>query len=154
MHPKALSLVLSLYFYSIQNPFDPPKGFWTLRKAAPHIPCMAYTCHVRLISYAGWRISSKTCRTGVTHLFETESYFLVQIHAKGCQFDTHTSEIKICTIYLHIMLSLIIKTKDIRQCEDTDHVHAVVRTGPWATHMVRTGDLVPAGTMLVTPGVE
>jgi len=51
------------------------------------------------------------------------------------------------------MLSLIIKIKDICQCEDTDHVYAAVRTGPWATHMVRTGDLVPAGTMLVTPGL-
>jgi len=49
------------------------------------------------------------------------------------------------------MLSLIIKFKDIYQCEDTDHVYAVVRTGPWATYMVRTDDLVPAGTMLVTP---
>jgi len=27
---------------------------------------------------------------GTTNLFETESYFLVQIHAKGYQFDTHT----------------------------------------------------------------
>ena len=51
------------------------------------------------------------------------------------------------------MLSLIIKIKDIYQCEDTDHVYAVVRTGPWATHMVHTGDLVPAGTMLVTLGL-
>jgi len=78
---------------------------------------------------------------------------LVQIHAKGYQFDTQTYEIKIFTICLHIMLSLIIKIKDICQCEDTDHVYAAVRTGPWATHMVRTGDLVPAGTMLVTPGL-
>jgi len=29
-----------------------------------------------------------------TNLFETESYLLVQIHVKGYQFDTHTSEIK------------------------------------------------------------
>ena len=34
--------------------------------------------------------------TGVTILFDTESYVLVQKHAKGYQFDTHTSEIKIC----------------------------------------------------------
>jgi len=33
-------------------------------------------------------------KSGVTNLFETESYFMVQIHAKGDQFDTHTSEIK------------------------------------------------------------
>jgi len=51
------------------------------------------------------------------------------------------------------MLSLI-KIKDIHQCEDTDHVYAIVRTGPRATHVVRVGDLVPAGTMLVTPVIE
>jgi len=51
------------------------------------------------------------------------------------------------------MLSLI-KIKDIHQCEDTDYVYAVVRTGPWAIHMVRAGDLAPAGTMLVTPVVQ
>jgi len=91
-------------------------------------------------------------RAGATKLFKTQSYFLVQIHAKGYQFDTQTFETKVCTICLHIVLSLIIKIKDIYQCEDTDHVYAVVRTGLWATHMVRTADLVPARTMLVTPG--
>jgi len=30
------------------------------------------------------------CRTGVTNLFETESYFLAKIHAKGYQFDIHS----------------------------------------------------------------
>jgi len=30
------------------------------------------------------------------------------------------------------MLSLIIKIKDIHQCEDTDHVYAIVRTSPRA----------------------
>jgi len=40
---------------------------------------------------------------------------------------------------------LSIKIKDIHQCEDTDHV---VRTRPEAD---RVDDLVPAGTMLVTP---
>jgi len=92
-------------------------------------------------------------RAGATKLITTHSYFLVQIHVKDYQFDTQTFEIKSCTICLHIMLSLIIKIKDIYQCEDTDHVYAVVRTGPWATHMVHTGDLVPAGTMLVTLGL-
>jgi len=48
------------------------------------------------------------------------------------------------------MLSLI-KIKDIHQCKDTDPVYAVVRTSPRATHMVRVGDLAPAGGMLVTP---
>jgi len=50
------------------------------------------------------------------------------------------------------MLSLIIKIKDIYQCEDTDRVYAIIRTGPWVTQVVCTGDLVRAGTMLVTPG--
>jgi len=31
-------------------------------------------------------------KSGATNLFEAESYFLVQIRAKGYQFDTHTSE--------------------------------------------------------------
>ena len=87
-------------------------------------------------------------RAGSTKIFKTQSYFLVQIHAKGYQFDTQTFEIKICTICFHILLSFILKIKDIYQCEDTDHVYAVVRTGPRATQMVRTGDLVPAGIML------
>jgi len=50
------------------------------------------------------------------------------------------------------MLSLI-KIDNIHQCEDTDHVYAIVRTSPRATHVVRAGDLAPAGTMLVTPAL-
>jgi len=42
------------------------------------------------------------CSSGVTNLFETKSYFLVQIHVKGYQFDTHTSKIKICSICLQL----------------------------------------------------
>jgi len=38
------------------------------------------------------------------------------------------------------MLSLI-KIKDIHQCEYTDHVYAIVRTGPRAIHVVRAGDV-------------
>jgi len=49
------------------------------------------------------------------------------------------------------MLSLI-KIKYIHQCEDTDHVYAIVRTRP--THAVRADDLVPADTMLVTPDLQ
>jgi len=41
------------------------------------------------------------------------------------------------------MLPLKIKIKYIYQCEDTDCVYAVVRTGLWVTHLVRMGDLVP-----------
>jgi len=37
-------------------------------------------------------------RAGVTKLFETRSYFLVQIHANGYQSNTQTFQIKICTI--------------------------------------------------------
>jgi len=51
-------------------------------------------------------------------------------------------------------MSSLIKIKDIYQCEDTDHVCAIVRTGPGAIHVVRAGDLAPAGTMLVTPGLN
>jgi len=40
--------------------------------------------------------------SGITNLFETESYFLVQIYAKSYQFDTHTSEIKIRSICLQL----------------------------------------------------
>ena len=50
-------------------------------------------------------------KTGVTKLFETQSCFFVQIHAKGYQFDTQTSEIKICIIFFHMMLSVIINIK-------------------------------------------
>jgi len=48
---------------------------------------------------------------------------------------------------------LSIKIKDIHQCEDTDHVYAIVRTSPRATQVIHVDDLVPAGTMLVTPGL-
>ena len=50
-------------------------------------------------------ISEVRFRPGVTNLIETESHFLVQIHAKGYQFDTHTSEIKICSICLQLCYS-------------------------------------------------
>jgi len=50
------------------------------------------------------------------------------------------------------MLSLI-QIKYIHQCQNTDHVYAIVRTSLQVTHMVRAGDLVPAGTVLVTPAL-
>jgi len=55
----------------------------------------------------------------------------------------HTSEIKI--LNLSSIMSSLIKIKDIHKCEDTDQVYAIVRTSPRATHVVRAGDLVPAG---------
>jgi len=42
---------------------------------------------------------------------------------------------------------------DIRKCEEIDHANVIFRTGPRATYMVLVGDLVPAGTALVTPGL-
>jgi len=36
----------------------------------------------------------------------------------------------------------------------TDHVYALVRTSPWATHVFHAGDLVLAGTRLVTPDLQ
>ena len=41
--------------------------------------------------------------------------------------------------------------KAIHECEDTDHVNATFRTGPRGTH---AGDLVPAGTILVTLEIQ
>jgi len=32
-------------------------------------------------------------------------------------------------IYVHMMLSLEIKIKDIHHCKETDHIYAIVRTG-------------------------
>jgi len=49
---------------------------------------------------------------------------------------------------------LSIKIKDIHQLEDTDHVYAIVRTSPQATHVVRAGELAPAGTMLAAPDLN
>ena len=50
------------------------------------------------------------------------------------------------------MLSLL-QIKYIHQCENTDHVYAIVKTSLRVTHMLRVGGLVPAGTMLVTPAL-
>jgi len=92
-------------------------------------------------------------RAEVTKVLKTQSYSLIQIHVKGYKFDTQTFEIKICTICLHIMLSLILKIRDIYQCEDSNNAYAVVRTSLWVTHMVHTSNMVPSGTMLVSPGL-
>jgi len=88
---------------------------------------------------------------GATNVFENERYFLLQIHAKGYQSGTHTSEIKFASFVFNYVI--INENKYIHQCEDTDHVYSVVRTSPRATHVVRAGDLVPTSTMLVTPAV-
>ena len=52
-----------------------------------------------------------------------------------------------------IMLSIDKISKDIHLDEDTDHVYAIFRTSPRATHMVCAGDLVLAGTTLVTSDI-
>jgi len=57
--------------------------------------------------------------SGVTNLFETESYFLVQIHAKDYRFHTHLSEEKFAKFVFNYVI--IIKIQDIHQCEDNDH---------------------------------
>jgi len=36
----------------------------------------------------------------------------------------------------------------------TDHVYAIVSTSPRTTHVIHAGDLVPAGTVLVTPDLK
>jgi len=37
------------------------------------------------------------------------------------------------------------------KCEHIDHPNVIFRRGPRSTHVVLAGDLVPAGTTLVTP---
>jgi len=46
-----------------------------------------------------------------------------------------------------------IKIKGLYPCQDIEHVYAMVRTSPRTTNVVRAGDQVPAGTMLVTPAI-
>ena len=53
---------------------------------------------------------------GVTNLFEIESYFLVQIQAKGYQLDAHTSERKIAQFafkYVVIKLNIFVSLKTL-----------------------------------------
>jgi len=59
----------------------------------------------RLTSQTSSKMKNTSCevtRSGVTNLFETESYFLVQSYVKGYQFDTHATEINICSISLQL----------------------------------------------------
>jgi len=63
----------------------------------------------------------------------------------------HTFEIKILFDLPLIMLLLTIK--NIHLCEDSDHVNAMFSTDTQLTHMVFTVDLVPVGTIFVTPGL-
>jgi len=39
---------------------------------------------------------------------------------------------------------------DIRKCEGIDHADVIFRTCPRATYIILAGDLVPAGTTLMT----
>ena len=43
------------------------------------------------------------CR--VANLFENESYFIVHIHAKGYQFDTHTSDIQFAQFVFNYVIN-------------------------------------------------
>jgi len=55
---------------------------------------------------------------------------------------------------LSLFMLLLIKFNDINLHEGTYHVADIFRTGPRATHMVRAGNVVPAGTMLVAPDLQ
>jgi len=69
------------------------------------------------------------------------------IDAKGYQSFIHTSEINIGSIYLCYHLN------DLHLSEDANNVNAIFGTDTRATHVVLAGDLVPAGTTLVTHGL-
>jgi len=58
----------------------------------------------------------------------------------------HTSEEKIL-----LNLPLI---NDVNLCDDTHHLNGIFKTGRRTTNVALAGDLVPAGTMLVTPALE
>jgi len=45
---------------------------------------------------------------------------------------------------------MLLLIDDVHLCEDID-VTAISKTSPRATHVDPTGDLVPAGNVLVTP---
>jgi len=51
-------------------------------------------------------------------------------------------------------IKLSIKIKEFHPCQDIEHVYAMVMTSPRAINVVRAGDLVPAGTMLVIPDID
>ena len=52
-----------------------------------------------------------------------------------------------------MMLSLKIKIEDIHHCKETHQVHATVRTGLGQPTWSIPATPVPAGTILVTPGL-
>ena len=60
-----------------------------------------------------------------------------------------TSEIKLLLNLPSTILVLIFVN-----CEDIDHANVIFKTVPRATYVVLAGDLVPAGTTLVTPWLE
>jgi len=41
----------------------------------------------------------------------------------------------------------------VNLCDDTHHLNDIFKTGPRATNVVFAGDLVPTGTVLVTPAL-
>lgn len=75
--------------------------------------------------------------------------FWVSINVKGYQLDIHFWNKNFAELVFNYVI--INKINDINLCENTDDVNIVFRTGPQATHLVCAGNLVPAGTMLVTP---
>jgi len=78
---------------------------------------------------------------------------LVQIHTKGYEAPIWYTDFLNNLFNLSSIILSLIKIEDNHQYKETGHVYAIVRTSPRATHVVRTGDLVPASTMLVTTPV-
>lgn len=60
----------------------------------------------------------------------------------------HTSDITLVNLSSTLCYHEI---NDIHLCEDPGRVNAIFRKGPRTTHGVRAGNMVPMGTMLVTP---
>ena len=58
----------------------------------------------------------------------------------------HTFEVKILLI-----LTVI---NNVNLCDDSHHLNGIFKTGQRAANVALAGDLVPAGTVLVTPGLH
>jgi len=57
----------------------------------------------------------------------------------------HTSEIKKLVQFTYYVI-----INYVNLCDDTHHLNATFKIGPRSTSVVLAGDLVPAGTVLVT----
>jgi len=107
--------------------------------------------------------SSVSCKT-VLHLANV--CFSAQAISQPCRVQTvdqgsptflklrATSCVPIQKLKILLNLPSIILLLIFVNCEDIDHANFIFRIGPRATHVVREGDLVPAGTTLGTPAVD